>query len=102
MEDVNRFIIDAGGIPTLPWLDGTSEGERQLERLLEVVMQSGNAAINIVPERNITSNERLGNLYNIVGLAEKLQLPIIVGTEMNSPGQKFVDDFKSKELLRLL
>jgi len=33
-----------------------------------------------------------------VELAEKLHLPVVEGTEMNSPGQKFVDDFASKEL----
>jgi hypothetical protein len=34
----------------------------------------------------------------VVELAEKLHLPVVEGTEMNSPGQKFVDDFASKEL----
>jgi hypothetical protein len=34
----------------------------------------------------------------VVQLAEKLHLPVVEGTEMNSPGQKFVDDFASKEL----
>jgi hypothetical protein len=29
-------------------------------------------------------------------------LPIIAGTEMNSPGQKFVDDFDSEELKPLV
>jgi len=35
-------------------------------------------------------------------LAEKLHLPLVVGTEMNSPGQKFVDDFASEELASLM
>jgi len=35
-------------------------------------------------------------------LAEKLHLPVVEGTEMNSPGQKFVDDFASKELESLV
>ncbi|MHC4264497.1 MAG: PHP domain-containing protein [Planctomycetota bacterium] len=102
MEEVNQFIIDAGGIPTLPWLDGTSHGEQEIEALIDVATKSGVAAINIVPDRNITTDEKLGNLHKIVELAEKLQLPIVVGTEMNSPGQKFVDDFKSKELSPLV
>jgi hypothetical protein len=29
-------------------------------------------------------------------------LPVVVGTEMNGPGQKFVDDFDSQELSPLL
>jgi hypothetical protein len=102
MEDVNRFIIDAGGIPTLPWLDGTSQGEQEIEKLLHVATRTGVAAINIVPDRNYTTDEMLDNLHKIVELTEKLKLPIIVGTEMNSPGQKFVDNFKSMELSPLV
>jgi hypothetical protein len=102
MKNVNRFVIDAGGIPTLPWLDGTSQGEKEIQTLIDVATKSGVAAINIVPDRNITTEKKLGNLHKIVELAEKLQLPIVVGTEMNSPGQKFVDDFESKELSPLL
>jgi len=31
-----------------------------------------------------------------------LHLPVVMGTEMNSPGQKFVDDFASRELSPLV
>ncbi len=34
----------------------------------------------------------------MVALAEKHHFPVIVGTEMNAPGNKFVDDFSSAEL----
>jgi hypothetical protein len=44
----------------------------------------------------------LQNLYDVVALAEKHNFPIIVGTEMNSPGNKFVDNFGSAELKPLL
>jgi len=101
MEEVNEFVLAAGGIPTLTWLDGTSDGERELERLLEVAMESGVAAINTIPDRNYkpgVKDEKLGNLYQMVELAEKLHLPVVVGTEMNSPGQKFVDSFATAEL----
>jgi hypothetical protein len=33
-----------------------------------------------------------------VALAEKLDLPLNIGTEMNSPGQKLIDDFDAPEL----
>ena len=105
MADTNRFVLAAGGIPVATWLDGTSEGEKHIEELLEVAMSTGAAALNIVPDRNYTvgiKNEKLENLYHVVKLAEKLHLPIVVGTEMNSPGQKFVDDFDSKELAPLV
>jgi hypothetical protein len=105
MADTNRFVLAAGGIPVATWLDGTSEGEKRIEELLEIAMSTGAAAINIIPDRNYTvgqKGEKLWNLYGIVKIAEKLHLPIVVGTEMNSPGQKFVDDFDSEELSPLV
>jgi len=101
MADTNQFVLAAGGIPTLTWLDGTSEGEKAIEELLEVAMSTGAVAINIIPDRNYTPgarNEKIDNLYQVVELAEKLNLPVVVGTEMNSPGQKFVDSFDTEEL----
>jgi len=101
MADTNSFILAAGGIPVHTWLDGTSDGEKAIEELLEVAMSTGTAAINVIPDRNYTpgaSSVKLDNLYHVVQLAEKLNLPVVEGTEMNSPGQKFVDDFASKEL----
>jgi len=101
MADMNRFTAAAGGIPVLTWLDGTSEGERDIEELLQVSMSTGAAAINVIPDRNYTpgaKDEKLANLYAVVELAEKLRLPVVMGTEMNSPGQKFVDDFDTDEL----
>jgi hypothetical protein len=105
MADTNRFVLAAGGIPVHTWLDGTSDGERAIEELLEVAMSTGAAAINVIPDRNYTPgspSEKLNNLYQVVELAEKLNLPIVMGTEMNSPGQKFVDDFESEELKPLV
>jgi hypothetical protein len=101
MADTNQFLLAAGAIPTLTWLDGTSNGEKAIEELLGVAMNTGTAAINIIPDRNYTpgvKSEKLTNTYNVIELAEKLNLPVVVGTEMNSPGQKFVDDFNSQEL----
>jgi hypothetical protein len=105
MADASQFVLAAGGIPTLTWLDGTSEGEKAIEELLEVAMSTGTAAINIIPDRNYTPgvrNEKTDNLYRVVELAEKLHLPVVVGTEMNSPGQKFVDSFNTEELSPLV
>ena len=105
MADTNKFVLASGGIPTLTWLDGTSEGEKAIEELVEVAMSTGAAAINIIPDRNYTpgvKNEKIENLYQVVELAEKLHLPVVVGTEMNSPGQKFVDSFDTEELSPLV
>jgi hypothetical protein len=105
MADTNSFILASGGIPVHTWLDGTSDGEQAIEELLEVAMSTGAAAINVIPDRNYTPGSpgvKLENLYHVVELAEKLHLPVVEGTEMNSPGQKFVDDFASKELESLV
>ncbi len=105
MADTNRFMAAAGAIPTLTWLDGTSDGEKDIRNLLEVAMSTGAAAVNIIPDRNYTpgaKDEKLKNLYEIVRICEELDLPMVVGTEMNSPGQKFVDDFSTDELAPLL
>jgi len=105
MSEMNRFILESGAIPALTWLDGTSEGEQAIDELLELSMQSGVAAINIIPDRNFTpdlKDDKLANFYAIVERAEELGLPVLVGTEMNSPGLKFVDDFSVPELAPLL
>jgi len=105
MADTNRFILACGGIPVHTWLDGTSDGEQAIEELLEVAMSTGAAAINVIPDRNYTPGSpdtKLKNLYSVVEVAQKLSLPVVEGTEMNSPGQKFVDNFASEELKPLV
>ncbi|HUT47636.1 MAG TPA: hypothetical protein VMX36_15245 [Sedimentisphaerales bacterium] len=105
MADTNSFILAAGGIPVHTWLDGTSDGEKAIEELLEVAMSTGAAAINVIPDRSYTAgdkSEKVENLQHVVKLAEKLHLPVVAGTEMNSPGQKFVDDFDTEELAPLV
>ena len=101
MADLNAFILASGGIPVHTWLDGTSDGEQEIEALLDVAMSTGAAAINVIPDRNYTPgspDQKLKNLYGVVEVAQKRNLPVVMGTEMNSPGQKFVDDFRSEEL----
>ena len=105
MSDMNRFVLQSNAIPALTWLDGTSDGEKCIGELIEISMASGVAAVNIIPDRNFTAgvkDEKLANLYDIVERAEALHLPVLVGTEMNSPGNKFVDDFDTEELKPLM
>jgi hypothetical protein len=101
MAKMNRFVLEAGAIPTAAWLDGFSAGERRMEAFLDVATASGAAALNVIPDRNVTpgvSDQRLRNLYEVVALAERRGFPVVAGTEMNAPGQKFVDSFASAEL----
>ena len=101
MADMNQFVLDANAIPTLTWLDGTSDGEQSIEELFDVAQASGAAALNIIPDRNYTPglvDQKLKNLQQVIELAEQRHFPVIVGTEMNSPGNKFVDSFETAEL----
>jgi len=105
MADMNRFVLEAGAIPTIAWVDGTSDGEQCTDELFEVARASGTAALTIIPDRNYTpgiKDEELQNLYDLMPLAEKHGFPVTVGTEMNSPGQKFVNAFEDPELKPLL
>ncbi len=101
LAEMNRFILEAGAIPVITWLDGTTEGEQAIDELIEVEMKSGAAMLNIIPDRNFTAgveDEKLRNLRDIIEKARKLGLPVLAGTEMNKLGNLFVDDFDSAEL----
>jgi hypothetical protein len=105
MADTNRFILAAGGIPVHTWLDGTSDGEQAIEELLDVAMSTGAVALNVIPDRNYTpgaQDQKVKNLYRVIEVAQRRHLVVVEGTEMNSPGQKFVDDFDTEELAPLL
>jgi len=104
LEEMNRFVLSAGAIPTVAWLDGTSEGERSLKEWLDLAANSGAAALTIIPARNYTPGKpdsKLQYLHATVGEAERRGWPVFVGTEMNSPGNRFVDDFEAPELAPL-
>ncbi len=104
MADTNRFILAAGGMPVHTWLDGTSDGEQAIEELLDVAMSTGAVALNVIPDRNYTpgtQDQKVRNLYEVIEVARRRHLVVVEGTEMNSPGQKFVDDFDTAELAPL-
>ena len=72
-----------------------------MEEFVDVAMASGAAALNVIPDRNYTPgapDDKVKNLYEVVALAERRGFPVVAGTEMNAPGQKFVDSFASAEL----
>jgi hypothetical protein len=78
--------------------------EQDPERWLEFMVGQGVVVLNIIPDRNwnIADSEvrrlKVQNLYQVVEVARQLDLPLSVGTEMNSFGQKLVDDFDVPEL----
>jgi hypothetical protein len=104
IDEVNRLIVACGALPCAAWLDGTTSGEQDIEELLELLIAKGAAALNIIPDRNwnIPDPElrqaKVKKLYEVVALAQKLDLPLNIGTEMNSYGQRLADDFSAPEL----
>jgi hypothetical protein len=105
MTEMNEFVLRAGGIPTIAWLDGTSDGESDVQRLLAVGMSAGAAAVNIIPDRNYSpgvDDLKLRKLRELVEAAGDHGLPIVVGTEMNAPGNRLIDDFDAPELQPLV
>lgn len=107
IDEFYRVVFACQAIPCAAWLDGTAPGEQALEKLLDVLINKGTAAINVIPERNWNYKDpkekalKLENLYHLARVAASLDLPILVGTEMNSFGQKMVDDFNIPELAPL-
>lgn len=104
VEEFHALMLGCGALPCAAWLDGMSEGEQAIEELLDLLIGKGVVALNIIPDRNwnIADPEvkwvKLQKLYQVVELAQKLDLPLNIGTEMNSYGQKLVDDFDAPEL----
>lgn len=104
LEKVNAFILENGAIPTFAFLDGTSSGEQRMDELLDIMIRSGVAAVNIIPDRNwnIANPEtralKVQKLGEFIRQAQARDLPIFVGTEMNAHGQRFVDDFAACEM----
>jgi len=64
----------------------------------------GCVGLNIMPDRNWniadekTKKIKVSKLGEIIKKAREHGIPVIAGTELNSYGQKFVDDFDSAEL----
>ncbi|MBE7472901.1 MAG: hypothetical protein DPW09_22340 [Anaerolineae bacterium] len=104
VEEFHQFIIACGALPCAAWLDGLSAGEQAIEELLALLIDKGAVALNIIPDRNWNIADpdqkrvKLQKLYEVVELAQKLDLPLNIGTEMNAYGQKWLDDFDAPEL----
>lgn len=104
VDQVIQATVACGAMPLFCWLDGSSEGEQHVEELLDLMLRKGVAAINIIPDRNWNYTDaqvrsaKVLELYKVVDLARSLDLPIIVGTEMNKPGQRLVDDLDAEPL----
>lgn len=104
VDAFHQLITACGALPCAAWLDGTSSGEQNIEALLDLLIGKGVVAFNIIPDRNWnisdpeTKRVKVQNLYRVVEIVRDLALPLNVGTEMNTYGQKLIDDFDAPEL----
>jgi hypothetical protein len=104
LDDVSRAIVACGALPICGWLDGLSQAEQQMDRLLEHLIARGAVGVNVVPDRNWNLKDpaeralKVGKLNDIMALAAHYDLPVLAGTEMNKAGQKLVDDFDADAL----
>ena len=104
VDKLHELILTCHALPCAAWLDGTTSGEQRMGELLELLVDKGAVALNIVPDRNWDIADpdvrrvKLQNLYDVVELAQEYDLPLNVGTEINSYGQKLMDEFDAGAL----
>lgn len=104
IEEMNAFTTACGALPAIAWLNGESPGERDPGELLDLHMRHGARILNIIPDRNWnfkdaqTRSEKTAALNRVIAAAAERDMPVVVGTEMNAPGQKLVDDFDAPAL----
>lgn len=104
LKEMNEFILACGAIPLITWLNGESAGENDVDRLFDIHEKHGAVAANIIPDRNHNFKDpevrqkKVHELNRFIKACKDRDLPIFVGTEMNAPGLKMVDDFDSDAL----
>jgi hypothetical protein len=104
VAEFHAMIVACGALPCATWLDGTTAGEQAIDELLDLLIGQGAVAMNIIPDRNwniadpATRSLKVTKLHEIVAIAATRDLPLNVGTEMNAPGNKLVDDFDVPEI----
>lgn len=103
--EVYAWVKACGGVPMDSWLDGTSEGEKRAQELLECNRSLGARALNLIPDRNWNLKDpedkkrKLENLSRVVALAVERHMPLHIGTEGNKAGLPFVDNLDGADLL---
>lgn len=106
VDDFIDWVESCDAIPTVTWLDGTSPGESDPARMLECMCVKGAVALNIIPDRNWNIKDpdarrtKVANLDAIIREADRMGLPINIGTEMNKLGLPFADDLTGDVLSR--
>jgi hypothetical protein len=104
LKDALEMTLACGAVPTGGWLDGTNDGEADPNELFRFWLSKGIPTVSIIPDRNWNVKDPTEKALKVVELgqavdaARRLNMPILVGTEMNADGQKFVDTFSAPEM----
>ena len=104
LDDLLALARDGGGLPSYPFLDGTSAAESDIESLLAHFRDRGVRVITVIPDRNhnlrdaAEKSRKVANLRRFMAACRSLDLLVVAGTELNKAGQKIVDDFAAPEL----
>ena len=99
LEEMNRFVVSCGAVPTVAWLNGLSAGEKDPGRLLDLHCRAGAGAVTLIPDRNWNVPDPgirtllTDAMDSFINACMERKLPVLAGTEMNAPGQKLADDF---------
>lgn len=106
LDDVLEMTLSCGAVPSGGWLDGTNDGEADPGELFRFWLGKGIPTVTVILDRNWNLKDsqqkavKVDNLHKALQAAMGLNMPILVGTEMNAYGQKFVDTFSTPELER--
>ncbi len=104
VDNFITWVLACEAMPMVTWLDGASVGERDMRAMFDCLLAKGACALNIIPDRNhnitdaATRAVKRQKLDEVVRLADRLDLPINIGTEMNKDGQPFTDDLNCEAL----
>ncbi|MFW6188938.1 MAG: hypothetical protein ACOC7T_00765 [Planctomycetota bacterium] len=104
LDEVVRMTRECGAIPSGCWLDGTRAGEEDPLRHFSFLRDKGIPTLTVIPDRNWNVDDpkeralKVQKLHEALDAAAELEMPVLVGTEMNKAGQKFVDTFSAPAL----
>jgi hypothetical protein len=104
LEEVVAMTLDCGGVPSACWLDGTSAGEADPLEHFAFLRGKGIPTVTIIPDRNWNIKDpadkalKVRNFRDALRAAARLDMPVLVGTEMNKHGANFVDTFSAAEM----
>ncbi len=104
LDEVVRMTLQCGAVPSGCWLDGTRPGEADPAGHFGFLRDKGIPTVTVIPDRNWNLEDpeertlKVRNLHAALEAAAGLEMPVLVGTEMNKHGQKFVDTFEAPAL----